>query len=263
MSRENKLSVGLAALMTTAGVGSPVAAGGRIDAPQPIVIPGEMPSLSAPILAETFSPELQGNQEVIKPDLELFRRIIDASINPQLLGPFLEKIHNGLLENPEDTIAFRPDLGGPGLANQLLYANQDLLLYITDPQGSENFIGQFTFIMQLHKSVNISVEANNPMSGIVAAPIPNYFTPEEQMFFLEYFNASNELRGQIWQPREKIIEGGTPGVFRGYIDEDNMMHSQDATVTGLITQVGVYELSETPTLYGALDASHVLINVQP
>ena len=257
-----KKEIAAAGLVATVGfvaLGAPVASA-HDETPQPIIVPGEMQSLKGPILIQTSLPELSGNQEAIKPDFELFRRIIDASINQNLLGSFLERIHEDLSENPEEHFSFRQELGGPGFANHLIYTHPDLELTITDPGGNENYLGQFIIVMQLHKSINITVDDDS--SGIVE-PTLNLFTGYEQMVALEFFNAPGKLREKEWISRQRIAPDGPPGVFRGYSDENNMLHAQDATIEGLISYTGVYKLSETPNLTGSGNSGGTLIQVQP
>lgn len=248
-------SLGLIAAL----IGTPAGSALGEDLPS-IVTTGEMKSLRDNFLFSPSSPDVLVGEKIIKPDLVLFQEIIDSALNPNLLGPFLDQIHSDFAEDPNAHFKFYQELGGPGVSDQFVLSHPDFELIITDPRSSEEYLGQFTFIMLLHKKMGISISEGAPGLEYV---LPRFFTYEEQMDALEFFNTSDMLRQQEWLPRQSMLPNGPEGVIRGYVDENNMLHSQDATVDGLITHIGTYQLSKAPGFSGLGTPSRTLISVQP
>lgn len=186
------------------------------------------------------------NEVAVPPEFEIFRTIVNDSLDARLLAPFLKQMHARLSLNPYRYFGVKYELGSENSPNQVIYTyspnggDPSLELSIGDP-GRREIPSQFKLSLQLGKTATL----DGQQGGIL---LDLNFTEGEQIAILRVFKASDDMKASFWlsrldaaRPEETpLYIDGIPGVARGFYDDEGFLHAQDATVYGRATLRSMY-----------------------
>ena len=254
MNPERKrIARGAALSLTAALLGVPVVAAAENNGFQAIVESVKTPTFKSVLefragdnmvsmaFPEKPRQELPKDRETPKPQYETFKKIIESSLNPELLDPFLTQMNKDLSENPDKYIEFSYEIGTQDIPPHFIYTYDGIELIVIDTGRNDKAPSQFILSMRMDKAISLSGHPDIVLQDNQTVT----FSADEQVSFLEgIFKTSDNFRKAPWLPRQLIFNDQIPGVFRGYEDGNGIRHWEEANFTGLVSLFDIYDPSK-------------------
>lgn len=195
--------------------------------------------------------EVPLSEIVIPPEFEIFREIVNNSVDTSLIAPFLRQMYERLSQDQLLYFGVIHELGNQQVLNQYIYkyvpngGEPSLVLYVQDPGRDEKAPSQFTLDLQFGRNVRAAIEGQE---NEILLNVPNLFSVVEQEAVLGVFKTTPQMENQAWISRlDALKTDGTPlftdgisGITRGYYGEDRLLRMQTATMIGKASIKDVY-----------------------
>lgn len=195
--------------------------------------------------------EVPLNEIVIPREFEIFRAIVNSSVDASLIAPFLRQMYERLSQDQLRYFGLKHELGNQRVSNQYIYkyvpngGEPSLVLYVQDTGRDEKAPSQFTLDLQFRRNVRAAIEGQGEE---ILLEVPNLFTSGEQEAILGVFKTTPQMKNQAWISRLGALKldgtpfftDGIPGITRGYYGEDRLLRMQTATMIGQASIKDVY-----------------------